>query len=101
MIILDLSTHIHISPFTLLSASQYQEQSALWEIRKTLDTVKLVQDLVTFEYLAHILGYLCFFFFNKEDKKEGKTGNIIIQLKMTLMIRYRKGANMLVSFTLA
>ena len=73
MIILDLSTHIHISSFTLLSASQYQEQSGLWEIRKTLDTVKLVQDLVTFEYLAHILGYLCqFFFFNKEDKKEGK-----------------------------
>lgn len=28
----------------LLSTSQYQEQSSLWEIRKTLDIVKLVQD---------------------------------------------------------
>lgn len=96
MVILDLSTHIHISSFTLLSASQDQEESGLWEIRKTLDTVKLVQYLVTFKNLAHILGYLCQFFFflkNKENKQEGKTGNLVIQLKMTLMVRYRKGAN--------
>lgn len=40
----------------LLSTSQYQEQSGHWEYGETPDTVKLVQDLLRLEYLAHILG---------------------------------------------